>query len=97
MVQVVLAGSQDHDRGGRLAANRPAHLQAAQARKHQVEHHQCGLEMHKGLQCLVSTMHAVHLEAVFGQKVRNQASQFQVILDQQYLDQSGAFHGVSTG
>ncbi|MNQ89430.1 hypothetical protein D3C85_1047380 [compost metagenome] len=53
--------------------------------------------MHKGLQCLVSTMHAVHLEAVFGQKVRNQASQFQVILDQQYLDQSGAFHGVSTG
>ncbi|MNJ61830.1 hypothetical protein D3C77_576400 [compost metagenome] len=66
MVQIILASSEDHDRRGRLAANCPAYLQAAQAGQHQIEYHQRRFEAQKGLQCLVTPVHTVHLEAVLG-------------------------------
>ncbi|KAG1265605.1 hypothetical protein G6F66_014139 [Rhizopus arrhizus] len=83
LVQVVLARGQHQDRHIGKAADLPAPIDAAQARQHQVQHHQfrCMLAARRAGQ--VAAGHVLYGEAMFVQIVADQLGQAAIVFHQQ--------------
>lgn len=96
VVEVAFLGGEHEDRRIGDAADFAAHVQAALAGEHEVEHHRLGAEFDEGVQGGVATVHLAYLEAVFGEVEGHQAGELLIVLDQHYLAESVAIHGCSS-
>ncbi|KAG1318611.1 hypothetical protein G6F63_015141 [Rhizopus arrhizus] len=83
LLDIVFAGGQHQDRHIGKAADLPAHIDAAQARQHQVQHHQfrCMLAARRAGQ--VAAGHVLYGEAMFVQIVADQLGQAAIVFHQQ--------------
>ncbi len=64
MVEVIFLGGQDHDGCVGHITNLAAHVQAALAGQHEVEHDDFRLEVEECRQGLIAAVHHAHLETV---------------------------------
>lgn len=92
VIEVVFLGSEDDDGRVGYAADFAAHMQAALARQHQVEHDDFRFELKESGHRQVATVHLADLKAVLGQEMRNQPGELLVIFHQQYFAKTQVIH-----
>ena len=86
------AAEHDHRRveGEPLGAHRLEHLEAVEARHHQVEHHAVGRSGPQLVECIDAVLRLPHLEALVAQREGEHSADIGVVVDDQHLGTRGS-------